>query len=68
MSKPAKITILTICIVIVGFFSIAKFLFIVIIVPDYIIETVKEEQEIMTELVSKVIAQICLQNRPWLRI
>lgn len=49
MSKPAKITILTICIVIVGFFSIAKFLYIVIIVPEYIIETVKEEQEITPE-------------------
>lgn len=49
MSKPAKTIILTICIVIVGFFSIAKFLFYVIIVPDYIIETVKEEQEITPE-------------------
>jgi len=49
MSKPAKTIILTICIVIVGFFSIAKFLFYVIIVPGYIIETVKEEQEIMPE-------------------
>ena len=45
MSKPAKIIISTICIVLVGIFSIGKFLFNVIIVPDYIIETVKEEQE-----------------------
>lgn len=45
MSKPAKIIILTICIVLVGSFSIAKFLFNVIIVPDFIIEMVKVEQE-----------------------
>lgn len=49
MNKPAKIIISTICIVLVGIFSIGKFLFNVIIVPDYIIETVKEEQEKMPE-------------------
>ena len=49
MSKTAKIIISTVCIILVGFFSIAKFLFNVIIVPDYIIEMVKEEQEVTPE-------------------
>lgn len=49
MSKPAKIIISTVCIILVGFFSIAKFLFNVIIVPDYIIEMVKEEQDVTPE-------------------